>query len=186
MSLNCKRYFISDFCNHFLTLLVLCLCSVIITPAEAENNTAGTLKPLQLEITTHLGDAQRFLKGDRIHFMISLDKDAYVTLFYQDASDQIVQLLPNPHHPENFFKSGLFIPYPAQNTNFDFTVQPPFGEDRVWAFASDTAVTSFNGHTLENGLARISMSIDQIRSILKQHSKEFYDEARLVINTSEK
>lgn len=186
MSLSCKRYFSNDFCNHFVTLIVLCLCSVVITLAEAENKNAGPLEPLQLEITTHLGDAQSFRNGDPIHFMISLEKDAYVTLFYQDASGQIVQLLPNLHQRSNFFKAGLFIPFPGQNTNFEFTVQPPFGEDRVWAFAGDTAVNISNGQTLENGLVAISKSIGQIRSIMKQQSKAFYDEALLVINTSEK
>lgn len=186
MCLSCKRYCNCDFCRHYLTFIALCLCCLVITPAEAETRSPGSLKSLQLEITTHLGDGQSFRRGDTIHFMVSLNKAAYVSLFYQDASDQIIQLLPNQHQSSNYFKAGLFIPFPGQNANFDFTVQAPFGTDRVWAFASDEPITTLKGKSLENGLIRISESIDNIRSIVKQHSKAFYDEAELTINTSEK
>lgn len=185
MYLNCKVYFNHDFCRHYLAILLLCLCGLVITPSEAENNHPGSLQPLQLEITTHLGDGQSFRKGDPIRFMISLDKDAYVTLFYQDASDEITQILPNQHQASSFFKAGLFIPFPDQNMNFDFTAQPPFGKDRVWAFASDVPITTLKGQALANGLMRIPKSIDEIRSVVKQHSKAFYDEAELTINIPE-
>lgn len=181
MSLNCKRYFNRDFCRHYLTIVLVCLCCLAVTPSEAENRSPQSL---QLEITTHLGDGQNFRFGDPIRFLISLDRDAYVTLFYQDASDMIVQLLPNTHQAAHYFKAGLFIPFPNQNTKFDFTVQPPFGEDRVWAFASDMPIPAFTGQMLENGLISISNTIDEIRSVIQNNSVVLYDEAKLTMITS--
>lgn len=172
--------------SYFQTLVYFCLFFLVIAPARSESRTSVSLQPVQLEITTHLGDDQSFRQGDPIRFMISLDKPAYVALFYQDANFELTQLLPNARRTSSFFKAGLYIPFPDQTADFELTAQAPFGVDRVWAFASDVPIATLEGQVMESGLKHIQLTIDQIRSIVMQGSKALYDEALLILTTSEK
>lgn len=91
---------------------------------------------IDIEITTHLGDAQTFVEGDVISFFISLNQDAYVYILMQDATGKITQLVPNNYSQNNFFEAGLFIPIPNQSNPYKFTISPPFGKETLWAIAT--------------------------------------------------
>ena len=51
---------------------------------------AAEPKNIDVKITTHLGDRQEFVEGDRISFLLSLERDAHVYLFYRDAADSML------------------------------------------------------------------------------------------------
>jgi len=70
-----------------------------------------------------------FLKGN---------KDFYARIAYVDVDGQIVQLLPNEHRAQNFFKGGVTyrIPDAQQGDQFALTVSPPFGVEQIVVYAS--------------------------------------------------
>lgn len=144
---------------------------------------ASKLKKINLDITTYLGDQQIYNDGDKLSFMLSLDEDAYVYLYYQDSENHLLQLLPNAQQKQNFFSSGLYIPVPDPEDVFSFKVQAPFGTDQVWAFAIDREVRLPEGQRLENGLILMSQSIDQLRAELKAQAESIFDQSSKQILT---
>ena len=145
---------------------------------------AETVQNVHLEITTYLGDGQTFVEGDDIAFMLSLDQAAYVYLFYQDASGQLIQILPNREQTEHLFTAGSFIPVPDPEAAFKFTVQPPFGQETLWAFATDRPLPPLPGKALPNGMMRMAQDIEAIRRTIKKQSSTLFGEAMLTLKTS--
>jgi hypothetical protein len=140
-------------------------------------------KPFNLSVTTHLGDKQSFREGDLVSFYVNLDRDAYLTIVYQDAGGQLSVLLPNTLHPENFFHAGLFIPIPNEQNPFQFRITPPFGKETLWVFASDKLL--FNASSDESPLTG---SISSVRSTINQRCRKRdaqCEEASLGITTTE-
>mgnify|MGYP002632182528 CR=1 FL=1 len=143
---------------------------------------ADSLQRIDVTITTHLGDEQRFSQGDAISFLLSLDKAAHIYLYYQTGEQQVLQLLPNQWQ-KNHYEAGLFIPFPAPEAQFNFTILPPFGEDKLWIFASDAAAIELPTASSINGLQGINLSIDQIRQKIKNQSRSGFGESSLMIMT---
>ena len=94
--------------------------------------------PINVAITTHLGDAQKFRKGDEISLLLSLDRDAYVLLIYRDAAGRLTRLLPLPGTTDQHMATGAFLPFPDRQAGLRLTVTPPFGQEAVWVFAAST------------------------------------------------
>ena len=165
---------------NYLLVIILYFGLINISNA-ASGGSVKHLESINLEITTHLGDAQTFVEGDQISFMLSLDKASFIYLFYQDAEGNILQLVPNHKQTTHFYQPGLFIPIPDQLADFKFTVQPPFGEEKLWAFATDTQVDSFNSTQDSEKLELLNQPIDEIRSKIKYRAKTMYGESLLTI-----
>ena len=60
--------------------LFVSACSVNDIIAEATDN--NNLESIPLDLTTHLGDQQKFVDGDEIQFLLSLGQDAYIYMYY--------------------------------------------------------------------------------------------------------
>lgn len=164
----------------FLSLLLLPLQNKVLGEIPKQSS---AVQPIILDITTHLGDNQTFMEGDTISFYISLDSDAYLLLIYENASNQLVQIIPNTSKKSNFYKAGLFINIPGKSDDFYFKVQAPFGDEILWAFASDSQFPEIKGNKLSNGLKQLGMDIFTIKSeIFKQNISEF-GEAKLLFRT---
>lgn len=143
----------------------------------------SSLSTINLEITTHLGDQQYFVDQDLISFFISLDNTAYIYAFYQDAKGKIYQLIPGLAQSENLFQAGIYMPFPAESSTFQFYVQEPFGKETIWVYASDKAGLKFRSYTSNNSIKQTKLTLKQIEDIIKSSSKKFYDSASTVINT---
>ena len=151
------------------------LAQLPVLAAEPEN--------VDVRITTHLGDRQQFIEGDRISFLLSLERDAHVYLFYRDAAANLLQLLPNERMPDHFFSAGLFMPVPDRQQPFQFTVQPPYGEEFMYAFASDNGALSFSGKPLANGLILIQGNLQQVSRRIRAGSKKYFGRGELSLTT---
>lgn len=153
--------------------------------AIAALGAAGAVEPQSVDIgiTTHLGDRQQFVDGDRISFLLSLDRAAHVYLFYRDADANLLQLLPNARMPGHFFAAGLFMPVPGRQQPFQFVVHPPYGEEILVAFASDNASLDFGGEVLENGLLRLDRSLEQVGRTIRAQSQRLFGRGELVLTT---
>jgi hypothetical protein len=157
------------------------LAAVLLVASSAAS--AEKLQDIKLEITTYLGDAQTFVEGDDIAFMLSLDHPAYVYLYYQDAAHNLIQILPNREQTDNHYAAGLFIPVPDPKAGFKFIVQPPFGEERLWAFASDKALKLQTDRSLPNGMAWMTQGIEAIRQQIRQQSTAIFGQDVLTMKT---
>ena len=142
---------------------------------------AGDIETIEVNLTTHLGDQQSFVSGDQISFLLSLERDAYVYLFYLDADSNLLQLLPNARLTQHAFTAGLFIPVPNKQQPFKFTVQPPYGEEIMVAFASDNGSLGFTGQPLPSGLILMRDDLGQIGEQIRAASEQFFGSGELIL-----
>ena len=147
---------------------------------------AGQPQNIEVSITTHLGDQQSFVEGDVISFLLTLNSDAYIYLFYKDAENNIFLIYPNQKSSSQLFKSGFFIPLPPKEQHFQFKIQAPFGEETLYAIASDNPQVSLAGKQLENGLSLIDSSIREIETSLRQQSKDGFGISELKLTSRPK
>lgn len=166
--------------NGLIRGIVIACTAVTFNIATA---TADELKPIAIDITTSLGDAQTFREGDLISFLLTLERDAWITAVYIDAEQHRLQLIPNATESSSFYKADLFIPIPPADAPYRFRVQPPFGTETLWVFASDTGPVRLPGRILDNGLILLDENIDSIRKRIRSASKEWFGEAKVSIET---
>jgi hypothetical protein len=118
-----------------------CLICTTLSPSRVFGNdtdahlVSKTPQSIDIELTTHLGDDQTFVEGDILSFYLSLNHDAYVYVFLQDATGSVAQLYPNRHDSAHWFQAGLFLPLPNKASAFRYRAGAPFGKDIVWTFA---------------------------------------------------
>ena len=136
--------------------------------------TARELTPVAVEITTHLGDQQTFFEGDVISFLLSLDRDSYVYLFYVDAGANVIQIYPNQQSGSHFYEKGFYMPIPPLQTSFEFKIKPPFGREALFAFASDNAAIKLDGRLLDNGLRLIDEPFDNLENRFRRQSSSAF------------
>jgi hypothetical protein len=147
----------------------------------------GKRGAFNLAITTHLGDVRHFREGDIVSFYVSLDKDAYLIIIYQDANNHLNLLIPNSLYRDNLFKAGLFIPIPNEQNPFQFRISAPFGKETLWVFASDQPFPALTTHSEDGNNTRLAWDIKTIRTTLKDHSRRhqaLFEESSLTLYTS--
>lgn len=169
-------------------LAIILFLNSFISVANSKDETdlaalENRLKPIKVDITTHLGDKQTFLKGDSISFLLSLDADAYLLAIYEDATGRLTQLIPNKQFSKTYYKAGLFITLPDENAAFKFKVQAPFGKETLWVFASDMPLPGLEGRYLKNGLKQIKQDVASIKKLILSHKQTAFGETSLVIHT---
>lgn len=142
--------------------------------------------PITLEITTHLGDNQNFVSGDTISFFVSMDRDAYLLILYQNARKELIQILPNAYNKKSFYKKGSFFQIPDEKKPFKFKISAPFGKEKIMAFASSRSFTNLQGVTTKSGLKLIKGSLETTLKTLRKHGRRrgAYGEATLNLSTS--
>jgi len=57
-------------------------------------------------------------------------------VIYHDAQNNILQIFPNQHQKDNFFKADKLYTIPDDSDPYEFTVSSPFGEEKITVFAS--------------------------------------------------
>lgn len=176
-------------CKFIIYLRVILLAGIVsssnllLAETIELKNPARQLQSINIDITTHLGDQQTFTENDVIAFLLTLEKDAYVTAVYLDAKGEIFQIIPNQSLSNHFYKAGLFIPIPPQDAEFNFKVRSPFGKETLWVFASDRPDPKLSGKTLKNGLRHLTQTIAEIRATINRQSKYLFGESKLEITT---
>jgi len=160
------------------------LSGILFTTVSFAETKQPRNEPIQFEITTHLGDNQTFKQGDVISFMVSLDKDAYLSLIYQDASGNLIQILPNELASNNFYEAGLFLAVPNREQAFRLTVSPPFGRETLWGFASSAPLPTLTGESLHNGFVIIGKDMAEVLKTLRPKQTGIqYGEAKTTLTT---
>jgi hypothetical protein len=99
------------------------------SPAVSDDPSA----PLTVKAWT---DKKAYREGEKIKVYIKGNKPFYARVLYQDASGEMVQILPNPYRTDNYFNGGAMYEIPTGNDKFELEVSPPFGEENVLVYAS--------------------------------------------------
>ena len=173
--------------DNFLGFAIPAFIVITILVSNSVQAESVIQNTIDIEVTTHLGDKQTFQQGDVISFLISLDRDAFVLMIYEDAEHNLVQIIPNRYRQSNQYKTGLFMSVPNRDEPFEFVVSPPFGKETIWVFAAEKSFPELNGIELENGLKKLSESLPAILSKVRSNrSKQHYGEASATITTAAK
>lgn len=142
---------------------------------------ANAADRLGVDITTHLGDQQVYLAGDELSFFVSLDQAAYLLIIYQDAEDNLIQLLPNQLLDNAQFPQGLFQAIPSAQAPFVFQIQPPFGQERIKVFAAEQTFPKLPGTRLANGMKQLQGTLREQEDYLRR----YFDQAGVTLGESE-
>lgn len=171
------------FCSRRRLYAVIC---AVLVAGCGVSTTREALPPLDVALTTHLGDAQTFRDGDALSFFISLGSDAHVLLLYEDANGTVSQLVPNARYRVTFVGAGDFISLPPRDAAFTLRVSAPFGAEKVWLFASEKPLPELPVRTSVGGISRIDGGVASIRDTLQKHAYNHgarYGEASVSIVT---
>lgn len=164
-------------------LMVLRVISGLVLLSVNWAHAAELPQTVDIELTTHLGDRQTFSEGDTLSFLLSLNQESFVYVYYQDAKGDVFQIVPNRDNENNFFAKGYFKKIPSDRDNFRFKVAAPFGQEAIYAFASDAENIKLSGVLLSNGLFRSSESIQAIETIIYQRSTSLFGKTELQLKT---
>lgn len=104
-------------------------------------------KGLIVEISTTRGEGRPvYHKGDKISFLVRVNRPAYVYLFDLDEAGAATLLYPVGRDGEpadtafcgGRLEPGMPLVIPEDGCSVDLVVQEPFGTDTVWAVAAET------------------------------------------------
>lgn len=77
-----------------------------------------------------------FKIGDAITFSFVSEKNCYLQLIDVGANGTITQIFPNNFHRDSFIQANIRYEIPNETYEFEFTIAPPIGIERVYAIAN--------------------------------------------------
>jgi len=89
--------------------------------------------PLNVQIWT---EKNIYKKGELVSIYLKGNKPFFGRIVYRDASNHLIQLLPNPHRKDHYFNGGAMYKIPSGNDRFELEVTPPFGNEQITVYAS--------------------------------------------------
>lgn len=132
------------------------LPSYLVTTAASETVTSKSLLPqavasinrggLKVEISTDRGeDRPLYYQGEQIRFLIRINRNAWVYIFYLNPDKSALPLYPldnrnNPARNSQKLKANRLLVLPDDGCPYDLKVSPPFGRDQVLVIASEKPI----------------------------------------------
>jgi len=129
------------------------LPSYLVATVTAEKITSKSLQPqaaetisrggLKVEISTDRGeDRPLYYKGEQIRFLVRINRDAWVYIFYLNPDKSALPLYPLDNHNQparnpRKLKADHLLVLPDDGCPYDLKVSPPFGRDQVLVIASE-------------------------------------------------
>lgn len=110
---------------------------------------------LVLKVWTDRGDSGAYLEGDQLFVFVQANRDCHLRLVYEQVDGTKVQIFPNAFYKDNRIKGGMVWAVPGVHDNFEFLVAPPFGQEKITAYAALNAFKPIEGTVLDNGLTVI-------------------------------
>jgi hypothetical protein len=169
----------------------------ILKPAtdSLENETLMSPKaPLTVKVWT---DKKYYSDGEYITIYIEGNRDFYARIVNIGSNGKVIQLLPNGYRQMNHFSGGQLYQVPGPGDHFSLKVTPPYGQERIVVYASETPMGEIPMKPLGGGLKEYQGSNEdlafRVRSIQPvartgrgrtSGSTGFY-EASWVVNTNQ-
>jgi len=109
---------------------------------------------LEIVLSTTHGEARALYgNAERIRFILRVNRNAYLYLFNRDSSGRTALLYPVAGTPAMPLTAGEPMILPDDGLPYELIVQPPFGEDQIWAVATEAKLSlPQNGDALWNDL----------------------------------
>ena len=89
--------------------------------------------PLTVKLWT---DRKEYRINDKIKIYLRGNKPFYARIVYEDASGNLIQLIPNPYRNDNYFNGGVTYEIPSGTDRFDLQVSPPLGAEKILLYTS--------------------------------------------------
>ncbi|MCF7954283.1 MAG: S8 family serine peptidase [Phycisphaerae bacterium] len=111
------------------------------------------------------GSRQVYFEGEFIKFVVSAERDCYVTLVTVDSDGQMSLLLPNKWQKSAFVRVGKELAIPSKEMGFRFPIKPPHGETIVKAIAtfSPLRLSGVDARSIDNaGFMKLDAGVKAI------------------------
>jgi len=141
---------------------------------------------IEVKITTHLGDIHTFVEGDVVRYLVSLNRDAYILMIYEDANRALYQVYPDSSMEDGFLHAGIYLQIPGNAEKEKFVVTAPFGNETMWVFASNKPFPGLYSPRYQKGFFLLNHSLDDIRNNLKNYAENMdagFGETKMDIET---
>jgi hypothetical protein len=145
-------------------------------------STGASLGGLSVELSTTRGEGKTlYHQGEKVRFLIRLNKAAYIYLFNINSNKEALLLYPaRGMKPEKLQPDNLIL-LPDDYLSYEIIISPPFGKDVSWVVASENPLPL--PAKLEGEWKNSSILKGLIRD-LGEKSKAGYAEAQVLVTTA--
>ena len=98
--------------------------------------------PIAVHLSSDRGNDPAYRLGERLHLILRVDREAWISCFYRQVDRRWVRLFPNAHHPNGLLVAGRVVTLPGKSYPFDLTVTGPVGVELVKCFATTRDVAA--------------------------------------------
>jgi hypothetical protein len=122
--------------------------------------------PLTVKVWT---DKKSYSYGEYMTIHMEGNRDYYARIVNIATDGKVIQLLPNGSRQTNHFRGGQRFQIPGLEDRCSLKMTPPYGQERIVVYASETPMGDIPMKSLEAGLQEYQGSNDdltfQVRSI---------------------
>ena len=115
--------------------------------------------PLTVKVWT---DRKSYSNGEYITISMEGNRDFYARIVNIGSNGKVIQLLPNGYRQTNHFRGGQRYQIPGPGDRFNLQVTPPYGQERIVVYASETPMGDIPMTPLAAGLQEYRGSNDDL------------------------
>ena len=115
--------------------------------------------PLTVKVWT---DKKTYSDGEYITIHMEGNRDFYARIINIGSNGKVIQLLPNGYRQTNYFRGGQRYQIPGAGDRFSLKVTPPYGQERIVVYASETPMGDIPMKSLGAGLQEYQGSNDDL------------------------
>ena len=115
--------------------------------------------PLTVKVWT---DKKTYSDGEYITIHMEGNRDFYARIINIGSNEKVIQLLPNGYRQTNHFRGGQRYQIPGAGDRFSLKVTPPYGQERIVVYASETPMGEIPMKSLGAGLQEYQGSNDDL------------------------
>jgi len=105
----------------------------------SQNTEQSIIEPLSIRMWT---EKEIYTIKEKVKVFLLPNKNCYVKVIYNDADGNVLQIFPNQHKKDNYFKANILYQIPDDSAPYEFTVSSPIGEEKITVFASTSPLGS--------------------------------------------
>ena len=121
---------------------------------------AAPMAELDLALWTDKAAGSIYREGQQLVVHARCDRDCHLKIVYVDAQGHGIVIFPNGFQQEGRVPAGQTVQIPGVGAPFTLGIHPPFGKERVYAFASNKPLPATRGRNAGYGLIRIAAPLD--------------------------
>ena len=115
--------------------------------------------PLTVKVWT---DKKSYNNNEFITIYMEGNRDFYARIVNISSNGKVIQLLPNAYRQTHQFRGGQRYQIPGPGDRFSLQVSPPYGQERIVVYASETPMGDIPMKSLVGGLQEYQGSNDDL------------------------